>query len=69
MSAQTGVNEPSRGRRSAGLPSVAALCASRTGLELRQFFRERDTVIFIFAFPVMMLGIFSVVCWSRGRRR
>jgi ABC-2 type transport system permease protein len=41
--------------------SVLELGVRRTGLELRQFFRERDAVIFIFAFPIVMLGIFSVV--------
>lgn len=51
--------------RESALPSIVALGVSRTGIELRQFFRERDAVIFIFAFPVMMLGIFSVV-FGRG---
>ena len=48
------------------LPSVLSLGVARTNLELRQFFRERDAVIFIFAFPVIMLGIFSVVFGRDG---
>ena len=50
----------------ARLPSVLSLGAARTTVELRQFFRERDAVIFIFAFPVIMLGIFSVVFGRTG---
>lgn len=42
-------------------PSLLGLAVARTGLEVRQFFRERDAVIFVFAFPVIMLGMFSVV--------
>jgi ABC-2 type transport system permease protein len=34
---------------------------SRVRLELRMFFRERDAVMFIFAYPVVMLAIFSSV--------
>lgn len=37
------------------------LGAARTGLELRQFFRERDAVVFTFAFPIIMLLIFGSV--------
>src|SRR5665648_620173 len=43
------------------LPSAAALALARTRLELRQFFRERDAVIFIFAYPIIMLAIFATV--------
>jgi ABC-2 type transport system permease protein len=65
MSAAARLDIPSA-PRSAGLPSAVALGASRTGIELRQFFRERDAVVFIFAFPVIMLGIFSVVFGRTG---
>jgi hypothetical protein len=41
--------------------STLSLGASRTVLELKAFFRERDAVIFSFLFPFIMLGIFSVV--------
>jgi ABC-2 type transport system permease protein len=42
-------------------PSTMSLGASRTALELKAFFRERDALIFSFLFPIIMLGIFSVV--------
>jgi ABC-2 type transport system permease protein len=44
---------------------VAALGLSRTRIELKEFFREREAVVFIFAFPVVMLLIFSSVFGSR----
>jgi ABC-2 type transport system permease protein len=44
-----------------GLPSTLRLGLARTGIEVRQFFRERDHVIFTFAFPVIMLFIFGSV--------
>ncbi len=34
---------------------------ARAGIELRQFFRERDSVVFTFAFPIIMLLIFGAV--------
>ena len=42
-------------------PSALALGVRRTGLELRQFFRDGMGVAFIFAFPVVMLMIFGSV--------
>ena len=33
----------------------------RTGIELRMFFRERDSMVFTFAFPVILLFIFGSV--------
>jgi ABC-2 type transport system permease protein len=39
--------------------SVARMCGDRLKVELKQFFRERDAVVFIFAFPVVMLVIFA----------
>jgi ABC-2 type transport system permease protein len=38
---------------------VLAMCVDRLRIELRQFFREREAVVFIFAFPVVMLVIFA----------
>jgi len=43
------------------LPGALTLGLARTGYELRSFFRERDAVIFIFAYPVIMLAIFATV--------
>jgi len=48
------------------LPSAVNLGLARVGLELRQFFRERDAVIFIFAYPVIMLAIFATVFGQDG---
>jgi ABC-2 type transport system permease protein len=40
-------------------PRLARICLERLRIELKQFFREREAVIFIFAFPVVMLVIFA----------
>jgi ABC-2 type transport system permease protein len=45
----------------APLPGLDRLAIVRAGVELRQFWRERDAVIFIFAYPILMLAIFSTV--------
>ncbi|WP_029290246.1 ABC transporter permease [Cellulomonas sp. HZM] len=55
-----------RPRRPPVLPGVAALGLARTRYEVRTFFRERDAVIFIFAYPVIMLAIFATVFGSDG---
>ncbi|MCC2309608.1 ABC transporter permease [Cellulomonas chengniuliangii] len=55
---------PARGR----LPGVLRLGLSRTWLELRLFFRERDAIVFILAYPVIMLAIFSTVFGQDGNR-
>lgn len=41
--------------------SQATIAVSRSSLELKTYFRERDSVIFSFLFPVILLGIFAVV--------
>lgn len=46
--------------------NAAAIGWARTGIELKQFFRERDAVIFIFAFPTVMLALFSTVFGGDG---
>lgn len=48
------------------LPSTPALALARTRIELRQFFRERMAVIFIFAYPILMLAIFATVFGQDG---
>jgi ABC-2 type transport system permease protein len=48
------------------LPSTLAIGLARTRLELTQFFRARDAVIFIFAYPIIMLAIFSTVFGQEG---
>ena len=44
-----------------GRPSLPGLVVARTGIELKQFFRQRDSVVFTFAFPVILLFIFGSV--------
>lgn len=48
------------------LPSTLSLALARTRLEITQFFRERDAVVFIFAYPVIMLAIFATVFGQGG---
>lgn len=43
------------------LPSTVELGLARTGIEVREFFRQRDSFIFTFAFPVILLFIFGSV--------
>ncbi|WP_344919207.1 ABC transporter permease [Streptosporangium oxazolinicum] len=45
----------------AGQPSVTRLGLSRAVVENRMFFRERDAVIFTFAFPIIMLVLFGSI--------
>lgn len=47
--------------RAAAAPSALSLGLARTGIELRQFVRERDSMVFTFAFPVILLFIFGSV--------
>ncbi|MBO9556238.1 ABC transporter permease [Cellulomonas sp.] len=48
------------------LPGTLRLGVARSRLELRTYFRERDAVVFIFAYPVIMLAIFSTVFGQDG---
>ena len=50
------------------MPSVLRVALGRTRGELIGFFRERDAVIFIFAYPVIMLAIFATVFGQDGAR-
>jgi ABC-2 type transport system permease protein len=43
------------------LPSALAVGLSRTKLEVKQFFRLKEQVIFTFFFPIVFLAIFSAV--------
>ena len=60
--------DPSRARSTTppalggtALPGVLAVGLARTRIELTSFFREKDAVIFIFAFPVILILIFGTV--------
>lgn len=48
------------------LPGPLALGLERARYEVRVFFRERDAVVFIFAYPVIMMGIFAAVFGQDG---
>lgn len=50
-----------RSRHQAGRLWPLRLAASRAQLEMKVYFRERDSVIFSFLFPIIMLGLFAVV--------
>ena len=41
--------------------SLLRLGLARTGIEVRMFARERDSMVFTFAFPVILLFIFGSV--------
>lgn len=45
----------------AGLPGVWGLGLRRGALEIKQFFRQRDQVVFTFAFPVVFLFLFASI--------
>ncbi|MFF9810140.1 ABC transporter permease [Streptomyces coeruleorubidus] len=44
-----------------GLPGAWGLGLRRGALEIRQFFRQRDQVVFTFAFPVVLLFLFASI--------
>ena len=46
-------------RRSPGVRSLLRLGLARAGIEVRMFVRERDSMVFTFAFPVILLFIFG----------
>ena len=46
--------------------SATRIGLARVTIEVKQFFRERDAVIFVFAFPVVLLALFSVVFGGDG---
>lgn len=48
------------------LPGPISLGIARAWHELRLFFRERDAIVFIFAYPLIMMGIFSSVFGKDG---
>jgi ABC-2 type transport system permease protein len=43
------------------VPSALAIGIARGGLEVKQFMRQRESVVFTLAFPIMLLGIFGSV--------
>ncbi len=51
--------QPTRARSTA--PSTLRLGLARGRLELKMFFRSKETVVFTFAFPIMLLLLFSSI--------
>lgn len=49
------------GRNARRLPGAWELGLRRGGLEIRQFFRQRDQVVFTFSFPVVLLFLFASI--------
>jgi ABC-2 type transport system permease protein len=45
----------------AALPSLASVYRVRGGVELKEFFRQRESVVFTLAFPVILLVVFGAV--------
>ncbi|MGY1811898.1 ABC transporter permease [Blastococcus sp. SYSU D00820] len=43
------------------LPPVAGVYRSRAGVELKEFFRQRESVVFTLFFPVILLVVFGAV--------
>jgi ABC-2 type transport system permease protein len=43
------------------LPSVPSVWRVRAGVELKEFFRQRESVVFTLAFPVILLLVFGAV--------
>lgn len=48
-------------RPSAALPSAAKIGVKRIGIELRQFFRDKEAAVFTFALPMLLLVVFGSV--------
>ncbi|NIH67646.1 ABC transporter permease [Modestobacter marinus] len=43
------------------LPSIAGVCRTRAEVELKEFFRQRESVVFTLMFPVILLLVFGAV--------
>jgi ABC-2 type transport system permease protein len=54
--------ETTSGKRpAAALPSATAIGFKRIGIELRQFFRDKEAAVFTFALPMLLLVVFGSV--------
>ncbi|MGN8247010.1 ABC transporter permease [Cellulomonas soli] len=63
----TTLTPPTRSAGAARQPALLRVAAARTAHELRLYFRERDAVVFIFAYPIIMLAIFATVFGQDGQ--
>ncbi len=48
-------------KREASLPSLTTVYRSRAGVELKEFFRQREAVVFTVMLPVLLLVVFGAV--------
>jgi ABC-2 type transport system permease protein len=48
-------------RAEVALPSLATVYRTRGSVELKEFFRQRESVVFTLAFPVILLVVFGAV--------
>ncbi|MFI6939992.1 ABC transporter permease [Streptomyces sp. NPDC050418] len=53
--------QPTRKAADARMPGTWGLGVHQGALELRQFFRQRDQVVFTFAFPIVFLFLFASI--------
>jgi ABC-2 type transport system permease protein len=61
MNPDTHRQSTAREATSAHLPGAWGIGLRRGALELKQFFRQRDQVVFTFAFPVVFLTLFASI--------
>ena len=43
------------------LPSIGSVCRTRAGVELKEFFRQRESVVFTLMLPVLLLLVFGAI--------
>jgi ABC-2 type transport system permease protein len=59
MTAASSATAPDTGGRA--LPSLPSVYRTRASVELKEFFRQRESVVFTLAFPVILLAVFGAV--------
>src|ERR1700710_2717311 len=59
MTAASSATAPDTGGRP--LPSLPSVYRTRASVELKEFFRQRESVVFTLAFPVILLVVFGAV--------
>ncbi|MCW2579534.1 MAG: ABC-type multidrug transport system, permease component, partial [Blastococcus sp.] len=52
---------PAPARTEAALPSLPSVYRSRASVELKEFFRQRESVVFTLMLPVLLLVVFGAV--------
>jgi ABC-2 type transport system permease protein len=66
MTTTTSTASRTEAARQTALPGLLTLSVARTRMEVLGFFRERQAVVFIFVFPILMLAIFATVFGQDG---